>query len=617
MKHIKFSPHACAAALLCLFAFAMSAILSRTVFERLPHLEDEVAYLFQARTYAGGHLVIDTPEPEDAYWQPFVVDYNGRRFGKYTPGFPALLALGVLVGQTWIVNALFGAAGVALVYRLGRDAFDADTGLIAAALVAFSPMALLLNATLMGHTAALCCTVLFMWCMLKIERASARHRYATAWAVAAGIALGILLATRALTAIAVALPFAVWSARRLVSHRTPQRSGRAVRVSPLRPLIILALIAIVFGLSIPIYSAAATGDPFKNLYTLVWSYDRVGFGAGAGRNIHTLEKGIRHARFDLSLTAADLFGWQIGTIDDDARDHLDTEADFYPYVGVSWILLPFALVIMYRWRALLVALWLAALAAWIVVPHLIDGGRLTRDPAFAYAWVATALAWVVLPLLFWRPTLKREPHPESQANDPSSVSGQGFRAAVAVRRRWTWLLLSVALCLIGVQVAYWIGSQRYSTRYFYEALPSLALISALPLAGLARRGLRLGVYALVTLVLAYSLFAYSLPRIGVLYRYNQISPALVEGIAARRDGDRPVLALVTGSPVRWRAFGALMVQTSPYLNSDIVAAWDYRAGAADDVRAAILARFPDRQVIELDALENQAWFADEQPPQAN
>jgi hypothetical protein len=39
---------------LALFAFALSALLSRTVFERLPHLEDEMAYLWGARAIAGG-----------------------------------------------------------------------------------------------------------------------------------------------------------------------------------------------------------------------------------------------------------------------------------------------------------------------------------------------------------------------------------------------------------------------------------------------------------------------------------------------------------------------------------------------------------------------------------
>jgi 4-amino-4-deoxy-L-arabinose transferase-like glycosyltransferase len=571
IRRDRFSLHASGAALLCLAAFALSAILSRTVFERLPHLEDELAYLWQARTYAGGNWVIPTPEPEDAFWQPFVVDHNGLRFGKYTPGYPLILMIGIWLGQMWIINALLGALAVGLVFRLGSAIFDPDTGLIAAALTAFSPMALLLNATLMGHALALCCAALFMWSMWQVEQ---RPR-PLIWGVIGGLALGLLIATRALTAVAVVLPFAAWSLRRLLAARR----RRAVFI----PLAVLTVCALPGAALIPIYSHAATGDPLKNLYTLVWSYDRVGFGEGAGRNVHTLEKGIRHARYDLSLTAADLFGWQIGMLNDAARTHLTTRSDYYPQIGVSWALLPLALAVIYRWRALWIALWLAGLAAWVIAPHLIDGGRLTRDPAFAYIWVASALIAALLPALLAR----------------------------TARARWAGLLMAVGLCIVGVQVAYWIGSQRYSTRYFYEALPALAILSAVPLAWIARRRLRGAVYGLVGAALVYSFVTYSLPRIDVLYRYNRISPELIEGIQARRDGDRPVLALVNGTNVRWRSFGALMAVTSPYLDSEIVAAWNFRGSASDAVREQILARFPDRQVIELEAVENQAWFIDE------
>lgn len=169
--------HHLIALLLVFFAAAMSALVSRAVFERLPHLEDEVAYLYQAKTLAGGQLVTAIPEPRRAFWQPFVVDYEptGMRFGKYSLGWPLLLAPGVLAGQPWLVNALCAALTVALVYRLGRELFGPDAGVIAAALTAFSPMALLLNGTLMGHTAALLAVALFMYALLRVERGRARR----------------------------------------------------------------------------------------------------------------------------------------------------------------------------------------------------------------------------------------------------------------------------------------------------------------------------------------------------------------------------------------------------------------------------------------------------------
>ncbi len=173
---------------LAFFAFFMSALVSRTVFERLPHLEDEVAYLFQAKVFAHGDIVIPSPQPHRTYWQPFVIDYHETRFSKYTPGWSAILAIGVVLGETWIINAFFAALTIALVYRLGSDIFNPDVGLIAAGLTAFSPMALLLNASLMGHSAALFFTTLFLLAYLQIER-----RGQLKWGFVAGISLGFIV----------------------------------------------------------------------------------------------------------------------------------------------------------------------------------------------------------------------------------------------------------------------------------------------------------------------------------------------------------------------------------------------------------------------------------------
>jgi hypothetical protein len=172
---------------------------------------------------------------------------------------------------------------------------------------------------------------------------------------------------------------------------------------------------------------------------------------------------------------------------------------------------------------------------------------------------------------------------------------------------WIWLLLAVALSLVGLHFTYWIGSQRYSTRYYFEALGALALISAIPLAWLMKRTGRLPVYIVLGAVLIYSLYAYSQPRIDVLYRFNWISPQLVEAVDQRREPDRKVLVLVSGQDVRWRAYGSLTVQTSPFLDSDIVVAWDT---GGTGVRESLLKLFPDRQVIELTAQANKSCFVD-------
>ena len=99
MTESRFSWHQIVALGLVMFTVVMTAVISRTVFERMPHLEDELAYLYQAKVFASGHIVAEIPEPRRSYWQPFVVDdvENGTRFGKYTPGWP--LALSAEVGS--------------------------------------------------------------------------------------------------------------------------------------------------------------------------------------------------------------------------------------------------------------------------------------------------------------------------------------------------------------------------------------------------------------------------------------------------------------------------------------------------------------------------------------
>lgn len=628
--------------LLAFFAFAMSAILSRVVFERLPHLEDEVAYLYQARVFAHGDVVIASPEPRRAFWQPFIVDREGTRFSKYTPGWSAQLAVGVLLGEYWVINACFALLTVAVTYRLAREIFNPPTGLIAAALVAFSPMALLLNATLMSHTSALFWTTLFIYAYWRVERGRRTWR----WGILGGVALGALIATRPLTAVAIALPFVVWSVIRLVRafaltditfawgwsgamHGVPTKFGdglwfRVNRMSAkLPPLIALSVIALVIGAAVPLYNHAAVGDPFEDLYRLVWIYDRVGFGEGYGRNGHTLQKAFNHGRFDLSLTAADLFGWQVGTITDangdlfpDVRAQLTTEGDYWLRFGLSWLLLPFGLIVAYRRKSVWIALWFLILYAWMRFAFQWQNGAQMTNPYFAWLWLFVAFAWLFAPFL-------------------------------VLRRRtevWTWLLVAVTLSLLGFQMTYWIGAQRYGTRYYYEALTAVAIIAALPVAALVRTqgknrtevtGLRtekdyIGVsevtpvenpslspqlsvlspilYGVFLGVLISSLIGYSLPRIGVLTGFNRVSWQQVRAVEARQEPGRAVLVIVNGADVRWRAFGSLMAVTSPYLDSPIVVGWNYADTAV--LRDQIIARFPDRQVIDMDAQGEDWWFSE-------
>ncbi len=306
------------ALLLSLIAIGITAYLSTDIFERMPHLEDEFANLWEAQVMARGALWQPSPDPAQAYLVPFVVDYEGRRFGKYPLGWPAALSLGARAGAAWLVNPLLAGAAIWLTYRLGSKLFGKWLALLAGALLLSSPMFLMLSSSLMSHTFSLVLGLIFTltWFELFLDASdgSAPHQRAVPiLVVLGGLSLGLLILTRPWTALALATPFIVHGVVRMF------RSGRQERSR----LPAVGVIAGVLATGIPLWQYAVTGEAWLNPYTLWWPYDRIGFGPGIGvtESGHNLFWAVYNTRFSLRAGLHDLYGW--------------------PYI--SWIFLPFGL----------------------------------------------------------------------------------------------------------------------------------------------------------------------------------------------------------------------------------------------------------------------------------
>jgi hypothetical protein len=282
--------------LVCVAALLSTAAVAALAFERLPHLEDEVAYLFQAKTLALGRLTVPSPEPEEAFWTPFVLDHQGQRFGKYSPGWPAVLALGVLLGAPWLVNPVLAALSLYLVYRIGRALYDDAAGLLAAALGLASPLFLVLGGSLLSHMASLAWLLLFSLWFLWTARG--RH---WGYALGAGGALGLAFLTRPLTAVAYALPFIAYALAQILRRQQ----------SHWPRYLLIAAIGGALAALLPAYQWAVTGDPWLNPYVLWWPYDRLGFGPGIGAmpGGHSPYYAWINLKQDLSRAATDLLGW--------------------------------------------------------------------------------------------------------------------------------------------------------------------------------------------------------------------------------------------------------------------------------------------------------------------
>jgi 4-amino-4-deoxy-L-arabinose transferase-like glycosyltransferase len=207
-----------------------------------------------------------------------------------------------LIDQWWVVNALAVVVIVLGVYLLGRDLFDANTGLLAAALGLLAPMFILLSGTLVSHIVTMALLTIFAWGFARSRGARrAEGDHPIGFAALAGITIGLAFITRPWTTAAIGLPFAVQALIDLV------RRWRATW----RVYVIMLIVFGVSALLLPLYNVALTGSPFTSTYELWWSMDRIGFGPGIGVTPggHNLLTAIINFRLDFPIFGQMLSGW--------------------------------------------------------------------------------------------------------------------------------------------------------------------------------------------------------------------------------------------------------------------------------------------------------------------
>ena len=347
----------------CLAVF-ITAWISINIFQRLPHLEDEYAYVWQAQAIAGGKFILPSPPEADQFFVPFVVDQDDQRFGKYPLGWPVVLSFGERIGLRFMVNPLLAGLAVWLTYRLGKKTLGDLYGLLAVGLTLTSPIFLLRSGMLLSHSWGLVLSAIMTisWLDIVDEQNGARG-----WVpvLSAGFALGVLALSRPLTALGVALPFVVHGLIII------WRANLAIR----RRVINVAIVATAVGSLHFLWQYALTGDPLRNPYTLWWEYDQVGFGPGHGllKGGHTLKQALTNTNLSLVELGRDLFGWGI----------------------FSWIFIPFGLWSVRRQKVSWLILGVPMGLILVYLVYWISGARYYYEGLYAFTlFSAAGIIWL-------------------------------------------------------------------------------------------------------------------------------------------------------------------------------------------------------------------------------
>lgn len=271
------------AVIVCLLsaaAFLIYALVAMLVFSRVPISVDELVQLIQARTFASGRLWHPASASPEFYSILNMVDLNGRSYGQFPPGGPAMLTLGVLAGVPWLVGPICGAVSVAAFWSYLRVAEPRRGVAVGAVLLfALAPFMVFMSGSHMNHVPTLMWIVLAMAAMANVM-ASPRPR--PVLALLNGIALGCAATIRPVDALAFALPAGAWYLTSALRDRARWRDAVASGVGVAIPCVAMMWV-----------NARTTGAPLLFGYQVLWgsSHD-LGFHRAPWGLAHTPVRGM-------------------------------------------------------------------------------------------------------------------------------------------------------------------------------------------------------------------------------------------------------------------------------------------------------------------------------------
>ncbi|MEO8367659.1 MAG: glycosyltransferase family 39 protein [Candidatus Solibacter sp.] len=300
-------PWCCGAAV-----FLTSAAICHFVYGGVPHVPDEVSYLFQAKYFSLGRLYLPQP-PDAAAFEVGQVFADGQKwFGYGFPGWPATLALGIRLGIPGLMNPLLAGFTILLAHRLVTSLYNSRIAHAVVLLLSVSPWFLFMSSSFMTHSLSL---VLSLGGLLSIERQ--RNSRSLGWSIVAGLCLGAMVLTRPLEGVVIGLVMGFWAIG---------LGGERLR---LPALAIMAVVSILLGSLILPYNRLLTGSPLRTAQQ-VWTdatfypgSDRLGFGADIGNwgwyhldpfPGHGLRDVLVNIHQNLFMSNFDLFGWGCGSM---------------------------------------------------------------------------------------------------------------------------------------------------------------------------------------------------------------------------------------------------------------------------------------------------------------
>jgi len=282
-----------------LFVFIFTNLFSYFIFSHIPHINDEIGYLFQAKTFKSGRLYSVSPCAKEFFNFSHIIN-NGKWYSQYTPGHPFLLLLGLFAGAPWIINPLLASLSIFLFYFLGKEIYDDRAGLLTAILASISPWFLVMSSTHLSHTSCMFFFALFLLFLFRsFDKPSVIN------GSLAGLGLGMAFLIRPYTALLLSVVFLILYAAKLFKNfRRISKNSMALG------LVVILLISILL-----LYNKITNGNFFAMGYETRYGENHgIGFGKTGYTDIaHTPFLGIKQITRYIGSLNKHLFGWPLSS----------------------------------------------------------------------------------------------------------------------------------------------------------------------------------------------------------------------------------------------------------------------------------------------------------------
>lgn len=284
------------------WVFAGTNLISYFVFEHIPHVQDSIAQLFQAKIFASGHLTAAPPPIPDffQYFYDNLIITKNQWYSQYPPAHSFFLMLGLLLKAPWIINPLFASFSVMLLYGITRQYYTSREARLAILLFSVSPFFLFMSASYMNHVPTLFFSLLFLFTLNK-----SRGENNPWYALLCGLSLGILLNIRMGEAVMMGAVFVSVYLISAIRHR------QYVSLAAFSAAFII-LAGVLLG-----YNYATNGNPLLFGYQLRWGANHtLGFAESTVITTppHTPLRGLGHTLSNFIALNQNLFEWPVPSL---------------------------------------------------------------------------------------------------------------------------------------------------------------------------------------------------------------------------------------------------------------------------------------------------------------